>query len=316
MSIAKGTILVTGANGGLGVAIANQIASEPELAGFHGVYVVRDAAAPALRPILATTSHSHEIVSMELTNLDSVRQAAGTINTRIASGGIPPIQALILNAGFQDFGKQVWTEDGFDVTFSANYLGQFLLTLLLLKSMNKDSGRIVLVGSEVHDPYDKRNEEGQVYTDDRYKTIVHDQAGFEAIARGTWSSAQEDPSWRSGSRRYGAAKLFSIMMNDDGYDAPRVVVIRVLVFKIIYPVVAYLWPDGQVRSTQKSASQVLRAAFDPSLGEFPKGLYFFDTKLLETSAESKDQQKRKMIWKESIRYAHVKEGETILNDWQ
>lgn len=48
--------------------------------------------------------------------------------------------------------------------------------------------------------------------DEKYKTLIYDQARFEAIAKGIWSSAGEDPSWRSGFRRYGAAKLFLIMM--------------------------------------------------------------------------------------------------------
>ena len=64
---------------------------------------------------------------------------------------LPLIQALVLNAGFQDFGKQVWTEDGLDKTFSANYLGHWLFTLLILRSMNKDTGRIVVVGSQSHE---------------------------------------------------------------------------------------------------------------------------------------------------------------------
>ena len=64
---------------------------------------------------------------------------------------IPPICVLILNAGFQDFGKQIWTDDGLDVTFTANYLGHWLLTLLLLQSLDKDSGRIIVVGSQSHE---------------------------------------------------------------------------------------------------------------------------------------------------------------------
>ncbi|KAG6357683.1 hypothetical protein INS49_013562 [Diaporthe citri] len=49
MPVAKGTILVTGANGGLGSAIAEQIASKAELSAYHGLYTVRDAEhAPAL----------------------------------------------------------------------------------------------------------------------------------------------------------------------------------------------------------------------------------------------------------------------------
>jgi NAD(P)-dependent dehydrogenase (short-subunit alcohol dehydrogenase family) len=66
---------------------------------------------------------------------------------RVSAGQIPPIRALILNAGFLDFGKQSWTDDGLDVTFAANYLGHWLLTLLLLRSMDKKAGQIIVIGS-------------------------------------------------------------------------------------------------------------------------------------------------------------------------
>ncbi|KAF2992895.1 hypothetical protein E8E14_000309, partial [Neopestalotiopsis sp. 37M] len=149
---ATGTILITGANGGLGNAMVQHIVSKPELAAYHGLYTVRDTThAPDLTAALAHgPAHSHDIVGLDLTNLDSVRQAAGTINSRISAGDIPAIRALILNAGFQDFGKQSWTADELDTTFAVNYLGHWLFTLLLLKSIDKENGRIIVIGSQAH----------------------------------------------------------------------------------------------------------------------------------------------------------------------
>jgi NAD(P)-dependent dehydrogenase (short-subunit alcohol dehydrogenase family) len=154
MSEAEGTIVVTGANGGLGSALAKTIASSPELATCHGIYAVRDAqSAPNLSAALADgkASHPYDLLSLDLSKLETVRAAAETINARVEAGEMPPIRVLILNAGFQDFGKQVWTDNGLDMTFTANYLGHWLLTLLLLKSMDQESGRIVLVGSQAHE---------------------------------------------------------------------------------------------------------------------------------------------------------------------
>lgn len=82
----SGTILVTGANGGLGSAIAEQIASNTEHSSFHGIYTVRDAsAAPALNSVLArgNSSHPHNILSLDLTNLANVREVAEGINVRL-----------------------------------------------------------------------------------------------------------------------------------------------------------------------------------------------------------------------------------------
>ncbi|KAI0394769.1 putative short-chain dehydrogenase [Xylariaceae sp. FL0594] len=348
MPLAKGTTVVTGANGGLGSPIARQLSSLPRYAGYHNVYAVRDAtSAAALRESTSSsenTTHASEVISLDLTNLDSVRRVAESINSRVANGDIPPIQALVLNAGFQDFGKQVWTPDGFDVTFSANYLGHWLLTLLLLKSMNKECGRIVVIGSQAHDPRDKRNDRTGAFATERDKTLVHDKESFEAIARGTWSSAKQDPSWRSGFRRYGASKLFLVMMihelqrrMDHDPVLSRVCVlgvdpgtmstglqrraawfVRVVLLQIVYPIIAFLFSSDIVKSTHKAASQVLAAAFDagPPVGEFPKAGYFSDGKPCETSEESRDLHTRNLVGEGSVEYAHLQPGETILKDWQ
>ncbi|GAP88935.1 putative short-chain protein [Rosellinia necatrix] len=345
MSSPGGTIVLTGANGGLGSAIARQIASHEQYAGYHTLYTVRTAtSAPHLYNAIQPErpSHPHDVVSLNLTDLDNVREFARTVNARVSAGQIPPIRALILNAGFQDFGKQQWT-DGFDTTFSANYLGHWLLTLLLLESMDKSSGRIIVIGSQSHDPHDKRNEPTEAFQEEKYKTTVQDQSVINAIARGSWSSAEEDPSWKSGYRRYGAAKLFSIMMihelqsrmNRDptlkevsilGVDPGTMTtslqrhaswIIRVLVFQIIYPIIAFFAPNGLIRSTHKSATQVLDAAFgaDAEPTTSLKAAYYFDGKPFETSSESRDAHKRDLVWKESVKYARLKGDETILSEW-
>ncbi len=81
-AIAKGTILLTGANGGLGSAIAEQIASRPEFSAYHGLYTVRDTGnRPALSSALThSPTHPHDVVALDLTKLDNVRQVAEGIN--------------------------------------------------------------------------------------------------------------------------------------------------------------------------------------------------------------------------------------------
>ncbi|RYF55599.1 MAG: SDR family NAD(P)-dependent oxidoreductase, partial [Cytophagaceae bacterium] len=60
------------------------------------------------------------------------------------------IDVLACNAGIQIAkGSQVTTE-GVEKTFGVNHLGHFLLTNLLLPSINQVSGRIVLVSSGTH----------------------------------------------------------------------------------------------------------------------------------------------------------------------
>lgn len=153
MAAPNGTILLTGANGGLGTAIVDVIVSKPDLSGYHGIYTVRDPnTATTLKSALrATKSHPHEILSLDLSDLATVRKAAAAVNAKVSAGEIPRIRALILNAAYREHQGQTRTENGLDIAFASNYLGHWLLVLLLLQSMDQESGRIVVVGSWVHE---------------------------------------------------------------------------------------------------------------------------------------------------------------------
>ncbi|KAI1119383.1 putative short-chain dehydrogenase [Nemania sp. NC0429] len=352
MADIKGTIIVTGANGGLGSAIVSQILSTPEFSNYHGLFTVRDAtsssAAGLHTAINRSSSQKYDILSLDLTKTDNVRQVADTINNRVAAGEIPPIRALILNAGVNEFDKQTWTHDGFDTAFVSNYLGHWLLTLLLLKSMDREVGRIVAVGSQSHDPYDKRNEAGGAFQNEKWKTILSgDDGNLEAISKGKWSTKEDDASWHSGFRRYGAAKLCLVMMIGElqrrldqdpqlsnisvlevdpgtmstggtGIARNATWFIRVILFGIIFPLIVKLSPNGAVRTPERSATDVLAAAFESgeALGEHPKAKHFDGRTPLDPSAESKDPKKRDLVWKASLAYTNFEEGETILENWK
>ena len=155
-STQRGSILVTGANGGLGCGIVSKICSTAELSGSHGLYIVRNASsADALRAALSNAApgtHSYDIISLDLSRLSAVREVSASINYRIAAGEILPIRALILNAGYiNGIAEEKLSEDGFEITFASNYLGHWLLTLLLLKSVDKENGRVLVVGSNSHE---------------------------------------------------------------------------------------------------------------------------------------------------------------------
>lgn len=193
----KGTILLTGANGSLGSTIASQIVSQPELAAYHGLYTVRDAntahsLATALHAGKYTGSHTYDTLSLDLTDLASVRAFAASINARVASGGIPALRAIILNAGYLEFISQSWTKDGFDTSFASNYLGHWLLTLLLLPSLDRQDGRIIVVASESHDPFKSKSQTS--FNDPKWMTFMPEDT-CDPIAYGTWSVSAQDPSF-------------------------------------------------------------------------------------------------------------------------
>lgn len=157
MTASKGSILITGANGGLGTAIVYKIISSPDLASsYHGIYTVRQVErATTLSSLIqsapAPQKHTHEIVSLDLSRLDSVREVARDINSRVAAGLLPPLRAVILNAAYQEHTTQEFTQDGLDMTFQCNYLSHWLLVLLLLQSIDAKHGRIVILGSWSHE---------------------------------------------------------------------------------------------------------------------------------------------------------------------
>jgi NAD(P)-dependent dehydrogenase (short-subunit alcohol dehydrogenase family) len=150
-----GTLLITGANGTIATAAIRHILAKPVLASTQfGLYTVRKketatALQAALRPA-EQSGHRHDTIELDLSSLEDVRKVARQINARVASGEIPRIRALVLNAGFEEFMTQTNTVDGFDMTFQVNYLAQWLMALLLLQSMDKEHGRIMTISSLAH----------------------------------------------------------------------------------------------------------------------------------------------------------------------
>lgn len=149
----KGSFLLTGANGAVGRSLVSQFSLRSKYtASYHGIYTVRDASsARALRSALKGSTHSYEVLLLDLTRPSEVREFAKQLNARISQGQLPPVRALVLNAAFLELHAQTWTEDGFDMSFASSYLGHWLLTMLLLGNMDRDMGRVVVVGSSVHE---------------------------------------------------------------------------------------------------------------------------------------------------------------------
>lgn len=126
------TVIVTGANSGIGQVAAQALAG----AGAHVVLAVRDAekgkAAAAAMPGVT------EVRELDLASLESVRAFAAGWN-----GGI---DVLINNAGVMGL-PLTRTPDGFEMQFGTNHLGHFALTNLLLPHI---AGRVVTVSSALH----------------------------------------------------------------------------------------------------------------------------------------------------------------------
>ena len=136
--------VVTGANGGLGLETARQLAAK----GAHVVMVVRNQqkAAAAVDEIrTGAPDAALELVPLDLASQESVRAAAGQIMAAHKN-----IALLINNAGVMGI-PEAKTADGFEMQFGVDHLGHWSLTALLLPALLRTPGaRIVTVTSTAH----------------------------------------------------------------------------------------------------------------------------------------------------------------------
>jgi NAD(P)-dependent dehydrogenase (short-subunit alcohol dehydrogenase family) len=138
------TVVVTGANSGLGLRSAEALAS-------HGARVLLacrnpEKAASALEDVRSVaTGAPPEVVALDLADLSSVRGAAADV-----AGRVDRLDTLMNNAGVMALPRRT-TTDGFEMQFGTNHFGHFALTGLLLPLLLKaDAPRVVTVSSQGH----------------------------------------------------------------------------------------------------------------------------------------------------------------------
>ncbi|GIJ97988.1 hypothetical protein Aspvir_000096 [Aspergillus viridinutans] len=337
-----GTVIVTGAAGGLGQAIAERVVQDPE--SYHCLFTVRNKNAPRAKKLYQLDgSNAKEIRTpeLDLSSLQSIRAFASDLNAKVRSGTLPPIRALILNAAvFSEKGGLKFTDDdgdkkGFEINFAVNYLANFLLTLLLLGSLDKEHGRIVYVSSWTHDaalPVNQGHKPEKLQWDP--VQLAHPK---EKVSPGE----QADDAMR----RYGASKLCQVMFMhalqkrlDKTPGLEKICILGVDPGGMLHenlnhklsafqryvlapPVRIYtrlavnLWPNGMLRTVEKSAGDIVRAALcleDPQLGLYPKDVYLNGSELAESAALSKDEEQQELLWKLSLQFANLDESETAL----
>jgi NAD(P)-dependent dehydrogenase (short-subunit alcohol dehydrogenase family) len=138
------TIVVTGANSGIGLEAAKILASR----GAHVILAVRnqEKGEEAVGSISSEINNAKvEVMSLDLADLTSVRAFALAFTERFKS-----LDLLINNAGVMVPPYQM-TKDGFELQFGSNHLGHFALTGLLLPLLKKTpDSRIVTLSSIAH----------------------------------------------------------------------------------------------------------------------------------------------------------------------
>jgi NAD(P)-dependent dehydrogenase (short-subunit alcohol dehydrogenase family) len=176
--LAGKTVLVTGANTGVGRVTAETLAKR----GAKVFLASRSKAKtePVIDGIRAAGGKA-EFLQLDLGSFDSIRKAASDY---LASG--EKLDVLVNNAGLA--GQHGKTADGFELIIGTNHLGPFLFTLLLLPRLRESApARIVNVSSGSH--YDAKS------------------IPFDRFRERTWTTTSLE--------EYGISKLCNVMFTKE-----------------------------------------------------------------------------------------------------
>lgn len=319
-SPAARTVIITGGNTGLGYQCARTIAADRS---WHVVIVSRDArrGSTAAEQLIAETGNPCiEALSLDLASLASVRAFADTYVDK----SLPPLRALVCNAGIQVAQGITYTVDGFETMFGVNHLGHFLLVHLLLRQLTAPA-RIVVVSSGTHDPDSP---------DGRFNAPVYRTAPSLA-----WPQRPGAPQM-IGIRRYATSKLCNLLfayeldrrlraaglstpaqsITVNAYDpgaTPGTGLVRQ------YPaLVRALWTAPltarllrtlglRVYDPATTGAAMAQLVLDPAL-ESVSGRYFHVHSEATSSHESHDSAKAQELWAASVAMVRLVPDETLL----
>ncbi|WP_121810444.1 SDR family oxidoreductase [Mucilaginibacter kameinonensis] len=264
------TTIITGATSGIGKATAMALAAQD-----HEVYLlVRNIikGETVKQEIIAKTGNKHvSVIKCDLADLQSVREAAAELSQKLTT-----INILINNAG-AGFSERRVSKDGFEMTFTTNHLGHFLLTTSLMPLLERGHARIINVSSEGH---------------------KIGKANFDDL-----QSAQNYSSFKA----YGMAKLFNIYFTQS--LAQKFADKGILAFSLHPGVVNSSFIEGLkgfdkilmklarpfMITSQQGAETSIYLAMEPGLDKF-NGRYFKKEKLAKTSPIAQDWAAQEKLW--------------------
>ena len=289
------TAIITGASTGLGLECATRRAALRRRDPSRGAKAVEQLDAP----------QQCTVIEVDLGSLESVRAFVN----RVPTADLPPIHAIVCNAGVQVISGTQQTADGFEMTFGVNHLGHFALVQGLLDELARPA-RIVVVSSGTHDPSKRTG-----MPEARY-TCAADLASAPADDNGT----------SDGRRRYTTSKLCNLLFTYEldrrlDHGARRVTVnafdpglmpgsglardyppLHRLAWRYLLPALRIL---PQVHSTRTSGANLAALVGDPRF-DGATGQYFDRLRTVPSSADSYDREKARDLWETSARFAmHV-----------
>jgi NAD(P)-dependent dehydrogenase (short-subunit alcohol dehydrogenase family) len=128
-------VIVTGATSGMGMETAKELLQQ----GAEVVLASRNKE-KAEEIISETSNKNAEFIELDLRSLDSIKKFVDEFKRRHSN-----LDILVLNA-INIRHEYLQTAEGFENTVGANYIGHFMLTLMLLPLFNRE-GRVITVTS-------------------------------------------------------------------------------------------------------------------------------------------------------------------------
>ncbi|MBO0934327.1 SDR family NAD(P)-dependent oxidoreductase [Fibrella aquatilis] len=195
------TIIITGGHTGLGLATSRHILTNTTnvqlVWASRSVDVARQTALD-LAPDRIT------VLPLDLAKLADVQPFVASVTTLIEAGTLPPLGAVVCNAGVQFAGGQHQTTEGIEETFSVNHLAHFLLVNLLLPHL-LPTGRVVVVSSGTH--FDAP----RIWQSTLFGMPAPQYLGAAALARGAVPAGMDPASNKANRFRYTTSKLCNVL---------------------------------------------------------------------------------------------------------
>jgi retinol dehydrogenase 12 len=271
-AMAKPVALITGANTGIGLVTACELARSG-----HQVFIACRTAAngnEAVRKIKERSGSSNvDSLVLDLGDFDSIRHCAAEFLAKQL-----PLNLLINNAGLA--GQKGFTKSGFELAFGVNHVGHFLLTQLLIERI-RDSGtaRIVTVASHAH----------------------------VSAKRIDWDACQKPTATLLGLREYAESKLANVLFsaelarrlsgaNVSTYSLHPGVVASDIWRKIPWPISAIV--KRNMLSTEDGAKTSIYCALSPTVAN-ETGLYYNKCKVKTPSELGHDKSLAAELWRRS-----------------
>lgn len=309
------TVIITGGNRGLGYQTSLALAH----AGWHVVIASRSPQRnqAAVEQLREESNRQHiTALTLDLASLRSVRNFVEVFTAQ----DLPPLHAVVCNAGVQISSGLQFTEDGYEMTFGVNHLGHFLLVNLLIEQIMTPA-RIVVVSSGTHIPNHRLARLLQVppprfsNAHDLAKPAAPEEAS--SLIEGAWRYSTSklcnvlfayelDRRLKANSRSTAAAPInvYTIdpgLMPGTGLAREAHPAVQWLFSRMVHAARPFV---AGIRTPQQSAQDVLRLLTDPVLIA-KSGSYYDGRHEVRSSAESYDSAKAQQFWGDSADLAGI-----------